>query len=448
MIHRPTLIVLTALVVTPSLRGAEIVQDPIPAKIGPSAVAVKLEPVATGLVAPIALVAPSDGSGRLFVVEQTGQVRVVKDGKLQPAPLMDVSGRLVKLKPGFDERGLIGFALHPDFAAKGAPGFGRLYTWTSEPVDDSLPHFDLKLPEGTAMDNQMVLAEWRMNDAGDAVDPATRRELMRIDDAAFNHNGAPLAFDDKKLLYIPIGDGGGAHDSGPGHSPQGNGQDTNNPFSTILRIDPLTPAGDKPYTIPADNPLVGKDGMDEIYAWGLRNVWGLSFDAPTGRLIAADVGQAKIEEINVIEKGGNYGWSIKEGAFYYIRSGDQIGQITSEKPAGELPKFIDPVAAYDHDEGISITGGYVYRGKAIPSLVGKYVFGDWAASFKGAPSGRLFVADLDTGKIEELLVGGNKPGVYVRAFGVDAGGEVYLLSSKKLGPDGDTGAVHRLSPVP
>jgi glucose/arabinose dehydrogenase len=272
---------------------------------------------------------------------------------------------------------------------------------------------------------------------------------MRIDDPQWNHNGTTLVFDPAGLLYIPIGDGGAGNDMGPGHSPQGNGQDLTKPFAKVLRIDPLGKIGAKvasgAYSVPADNPLVGKDGLDEIYAWGCRNIWGMSYDAPTGRMIAADVGQAKLEEVNVIT-AGNFGWPVKEGTLYFIRSGDQLGQVSSTPPADakDAGPMIDPVAQYDHDEGTSITGGYVYRGKAVAELAGLYVFGDWKTAAKEDNSGRLFAANLETGVIEELLIGGKKPGVFVRAFGRDAAGELYVLSSTKVGPEGKTGAVHRI----
>lgn len=433
------------LVTTLTAAAVDTVADPFPEKIAASKVAIALEPVGEKLVAPITLVAPDDGSGRLFVVDQPGQVWVVKDGKRLAKPLLDVSDSMVKLKPGFDERGLVGFSLHPDYANKGKPGYGRMYTWTSVPVDASKPHIDVKMKP----DSQHVLSEYRVDDhAANEVDLATRRDLMRIDNPQWNHNGGPLVFVGS-LLHIAIGDGGAGNDMGPGHGKTGNGQNPTNPFGTVLRIDPLGKSEGKAYGVPSDNPFVGKSGLDEIYAYGLRNVWGMSYDAPTKRLIAADVGQAKIEEINIIKKGGNYGWSIREGSFYFIKSGPQLGQITAEAPTREAyPATIDPVVQYDHDEGISVTGGYVYHGKAIPALVGKYVFGDWKHPDNKRKSGRLFAADLDTGKIEELLVDGKMPGVFVRGFGVGADGELYVLTSKSVGPKGTTGAVYRIVGAP
>ena len=429
------------LVTTLAARAVDTIADPFPEKIQPSKVAIALEPVADKLVAPITLTAPDDGSGRLFIVDQTGQVWISKDGRIQGPPLLDVAKSMVKLKPGFDERGLIGFALHPDYANKGKSGYGRMYTWTSDPVDASKPHIDVKMKP----DSQHVLSEYRVDDhAANTVDLGTRRELMRIDNPQFNHNGGSLVFIGG-LLHVAIGDGGAGNDMGPGHGKTGNGQNAANPFASVLRIDPLGKSEGKAYGVPADNPFVGKPGLDEIYAYGLRNIWGMSYDAKTDRLIAADVGQAKIEEINIVKKGGNYGWSIREGAFYFIKSGPKLGQITADPPTDQkYPETVDPVVAYDHDEGISVTGGYVYRGKAMPSLVGKYVFGDWKHPDNKRKSGRLFVADLDTGKIEELLVGGKAPGTFVRGFGVDAGGAVYLLTSTSVGPKGKTGTVHRI----
>ena len=427
------------------------IADPIPEKIAKADITIDLRLVAEGLTTPVWGTHAGDGSGRLFIVDQVGVVRIHKNGKLQAKPFLDVRDRLVKLRKGFDERGLLGLAFAPGFDRADSPGFGRLYTYSSEAA---APKSDFPLAEGIKVDHQSVVAEWRVSsDDPNRVLPDSRREVLRFDQPQFNHNGGAIVFGPDGLLYIAVGDGGAAMDTGDGHGPHGNGQNIENPLATILRIDPLGRAGAaKPhgrYSVPADNPLVGKRGLDEIYAYGLRNPWRMAFDQPTGRLVVADVGQAKIEEILIVQKGGNYGWPIMEGTFYFHRTGEKIGQISADPPAGDrLPKMLPPVAQYDHDEGISITGGFVYRGKAIPALKGLYVFGEWkqANKEKKKATGRLFVADLETGKIQELRIGKeDRPlGALLAAFGEDENGELYVMTQAKAGPSGALGKVWKI----
>lgn len=427
---------------------AEPVADPFPKKIQKSDTPVELQEVAIGLTSPVWLTHAGDGSARLFIVDQVGVAYVVKGGRKLERPFLDVRDRLVKLNPGFDERGFLGLAFHPGFADKNSPGHGKLYTYTSEPAAEN----DFPLPGGAKADHISVVAEWQVSGKNaDVVDPASRRVVMTFAQPQMNHDGGVLLFGPDGLLYIGVGDGGAAHDLGPGHSPQGNGQDLTTPLGKVLRIDPLGAAGEKSshsrYSIPADNPFVGEDGLDEIYAYGLRNPWRMCFDRETGRLIAADVGQAKVEEIDIIERGGNYGWPIKEGSLFFIREGAQLGMITTAPPGSDLPRMIDPVAEYDHDEGISITGGFVYRGKSIPALAGKYIFGDWVRPEKDSQTGRLFYADLETGEIKELPIGaeGRPVGGFIIGFGEDQDGEVYILTTRSRGPKGDTGVVRRIA---
>jgi glucose/arabinose dehydrogenase len=376
------------------LAAGEPVSDPIPEKIAKGDIRIELTDTAIGLTAPVWLTHAGDGSGRLFILDQVGIVYAVKGGRRLERPFLDVRDRLSKLNEGFDERGLLGLAFHPGFA-----GYRKLYTYTSEPPAPS----DFPLAQGVDTNHISVVAEWQVfAHSPDAVDPATRRVVMTFGQPQMNHNGGTLLFGPDGLLYIGTGDGGAAHDLGPGHSAQGNGQDLTNPLGKVLRIDPLGRKGtakfEGRYSIPADNPFIGRQGLDEIYAYGLRNPWRMCFDRQTGQLIAADVGQGKIEEIDIVERGGNYGWPIKEGTFFFIREGPQLGMVTRTPPTSGTPNLIDPIAQYDHDEGISITGGFVYRGKAIPALVGRYVFGDWVRPEKDAKTGRLFHADLARGR--------------------------------------------------
>lgn len=440
--------------------------DPIPGPI-PKGISIALETVATGLVAPNLVTHAGDGTNRLFVVEQTGQIRLINNGVLQANPYLNVSSLLVNLTPNFDERGLLGLAFHPDFENTGTPGFGKFYTYTSEPVvAPATADFTVSIPASASFNNQAVVREWsvdpQLNEITGNLNTLSR-ELMRINDPQFNHNAGMLQFGPDGHLYIAIGDGGQANDAGNGHTDGiGNAQDRTNIFGNILRIAPLgNNSVNGKYGIPVDNPFVNDPAaLDEIYAWGLRNPFRFAFDTDpatglitpntTGRLIAPDVGQAEIEEVNIIQAGGNYGWRFKEGSFFFNPTNAAVEDEPFPGipiPAGFDP--IDPVIEYDHDEGISIIGGYVYRGSAIPGLVGKYVFGDFSRSF-GAPDGRLFYGDLDAGQMFEFRLGlSDLPlGSFVKGFGQDAQGELYLLVGQNGGPNGSTGRILRLAQVP
>jgi glucose/arabinose dehydrogenase len=297
---------------------------------------------------------------------------------------------------------------------------------------------------------QQVIAEWKVarHDA-DEVDPASYREILRFDRPEFNHNGGTLAFGHDGLLYASIGDGGAANDVGPGHNPTtGNGQDLSTILGKVIRINPLDPrhtrghhgvlSANGQYRIPGDNPFVGKAGaVKEIYAYGFRNPFRMSFDREDGRLIVADVGQNNIEEVDIVSKGGNFGWHIKEGTFLFDPATGNV--FTDPKPN---PKLINPVLEYDHFEAtagkitrIAVVGGFVYRGDAIRSLRGKYVFADL--------NGFLFVGDLGSGRIEQLL----NVGFFIKGISQDAAGELYVLGSTLEGPSGSNGSIMRLDPV-
>src|SRR5439155_9957714 len=198
--------------------------------------------VASGLTAPLEVSSPADGSGRLFINQQTGQILILENGSILPTPFLDVSGRMVPLMPDYDERGLLGFAFHPDFNNESAPGFHKIYTYTSEPVDGPA---DFTVPDPNPFDHQSVIAEWKVSETDpNVIDPATRREVVRIDWPQSNHNGGQLAFRaTDHYLYISLGDGGSVNDVGHGHNPnKGNGQDKTNALGKLLRIDPLDPA--------------------------------------------------------------------------------------------------------------------------------------------------------------------------------------------------------------
>ena len=358
-------------------------------------VQIRLEPVTSGeLVAPVGLTNAADGSDRLFTIDQRGKIQIIDNGNLLATPFLDIESKLVDERDFFDERGLLGLAFHPDFSEVDAAGEGKFYVYYSAPSPNA---------PGTVedpVDHQTVIAEYRVSGPGSNVaDLNSERILLTFDPPQFNHDAGQLAFGPDEMLYISTGDGGAGGDDDPGHTgagePEGvlgNAQDKTNLLGNVLRIDPLgTNAGQ--YGIPDDNPFVDDGGgvREEIYAYGLRNPWRFSFDdgpGGSGRLFLADVGQGDIEEVNLIESGGNYGWRIKEGS--------SVFDDTVPDPGVEL---IDPIAEYSREGkpndlpkiGIATVGGFVYRGVDIPELFGKYIFGDWTQGpgFLDPPNGVL-----------------------------------------------------------
>lgn len=399
---------------------ATVLTDPLP-PVEPAVVQVGVVDVATLPGPPTVLRDPGDASGRLFVATRPGEVLVLQDGQVQPAALLDLRSRV--LLGG--ERGLVGLALAPGFSDPDAPGHHTLFTFTSEAVEGSADFtVSTPLPQAAAMDHQSVIAAWQLDPADPTrVDPATRRELLRIDQPQATHNGGEVVFGPDGMLYIALGDGGGANDVGAGHSPGGNAQDVSNVYGSILRIDAFgAGSANGRYGVPADNPFVGTAGIDEIWAYGLRNPYRMGFDAPTGRLIAGDVGQNHVEEVNVIARGGNYGWPLKEGSFRFDQADGSISDDLSGLPAG----LIDPALQYDHDDGRAVIGGHVYRGAFVPDLQGMYVFGDMGPGFT---SGQLLVGDLDSGELHTLADSTPITGLLYGLY-PDARGEPYALSSE------------------
>lgn len=444
----------------PLVAGAQI-DDPIHDPIT-KLFTVELDLIASGLGSPNTISLAHDGSGRLFFTEQTGAVRYVTPGDPTVHPFLDLSSGLVPLNPGYDERGLLGLAFHPDFADAGSPGYHRLYTYASRPYVAGAA--DFTVPDSTStgtVNHQSVIEEWTVDAVTGLPDPGSRREVVRIDEPQSNHNAGHMAFGPDGYLYVSLGDGGAGNDVGFGHvDGVGNAQTLtdNNILGKILRINPLDPT-DTPgssdaisangqYRIPGGNPFVGETGADEIFAYGFRNPFRFSFDdqpGGTGNLIVGDTGQNNIEEIDIVTNGGNYGWHVKEGTFLF----DPVtGDVTANSP-GSPAGLIDPVLQYDHDEGIAVIGGFVYRGSAVPELYGKYIFGDLAQGFSD-PSGRLFVGDLTTGEIHELTIGldDRNLGLFLKGFGQDANGELYVLGATTIGPAGDTGIIYKIVAVP
>jgi glucose/arabinose dehydrogenase len=439
-------------------------------------IAIGLQAVATGLSAPdYATFAPGDSS-RLYVVEQNGLLRVIENGSLLPTPALDISSRVAPplvVTNANDERGFLGLAFHPDFNKAGSAGFGTLYTYNSELIPaGSLPTF--VAPNNATQGYKNVVNEWKMS-AG-VVDPGSRREIVSFGKNANNHNGGTITFGTDGYMYLGLGDGGNANDVGASHlEPGGNSQNLSTPLGKMLRIDPLSPtltggssnaiSSNGQYRIPSSNPFQAAGQVAEIYAYGFRNPYRFAVDRAdlggNGQIIIADVGQNNIEEIDRLQLGGNYGWAIKEGTFLFNRitgpagAAGTIGANSPGSPAG----LIDPISGsngtlqYDHGDGISITGGFVYRGKDLPQLFGKYVFGDLALRPAGGglprADGRLFYADLQTGEIKEFLLpqfatGQLPSGLTVHGFGEDAAGEIYALVTNTPS-NGSGGIVYKLT---
>jgi glucose/arabinose dehydrogenase len=377
-----------ALRITLSLLALAGLAASISAQTFEPATELNAEPVVTGLSSPVYLTAPANDS-RLFIVEQPGRIRVVKNGELLATPFLDIRSRL----SSGGERGLLSVAFHPNYAAN-----GFLYVnYTNRQGHTHVERYTVSAADP------------------DRADPDSAKLILTVNQPYPNHNGGLNLFGPDGMLYIGMGDGGSAGD------PQGNGQNRLSLLGKMLRID--VDGGD-PYAVPADNPFANQDdSRPEIWALGLRNPWRFSFDRTAGLLYIADVGQSRWEEVHIAgvkDAGLNYGWNRMEGPDCYRREEcDQTGLT--------LPAY-----AYSHSEGCSITGGHVYRGTQIPALVGHYFFSDycegWLRSFKyenGAVSDRR---QWDVGNLGNVL-----------SFGEDAAGELYVLS--------DSGTVYRIEPA-
>lgn len=358
------------------------------------------------LVLPLDLAAPDDGSGRLFVVQQTGEILIWNGVSLEPTPFLDLSA----VVSCCSEQGLLGFTFHPDYATNGELFVNYIRTQGGQ--------------------RQTVLARYLVSDDDpDRADPTSEEILLVLDQPRSNHNGGHLRFGPDGYLYVATGDGGGGGD------PEENGQDRSTLHGNLLRLDvDSSPDPGLAYAVPPANPFVGQTGVrEEIWAWGLRNPWRFSFDRETGDLWIADVGQAAFEEVNfqpAASVGGeNYGWDCREGAHDFS---DGNGDMNQSCPGTVTT---DPVLEYAQDNGrCSVTGGFRYRGEAHPRLRGVYLFADFC-------TGEVFgtVPRCDAVWQSRLLA--DTP-FFVTTFGEDTAGELYL--TERDGSGAPASKVHRL----
>ncbi|HEX6386711.1 MAG TPA: PQQ-dependent sugar dehydrogenase, partial [Anaerolineae bacterium] len=405
--------------------------------------------------APVALVPVPDDSGRLFVVDQTGVIWIVSaSGEVLAEPFLDIRGRLVALNENYDERGLLGLTFHPDYANN-----GRFFVYYSAPLRLEAP------PDWNHTSHLSVFSVSANNP--DAADADSEQILLQIDQPQANHNAGHITFGPDGYLYVPLGDGGGANDTGPGHAEDwyeanegGNGQSPQNWLGSILRIDVDNEGRNgQAYAVPEDNPFVGNDTIaDETWAFGFRNPYRIAFDSGGDRaLFVGDAGQNLWEEVSIVAAGGNYGWNVKEGSHCFSAA-------TPSQPPAECPDtdpdgrpLVDPIIEYANARvggpGLVVIGGAVYRGSAMPQFDGTYIFGDWSTS-SSQGDGTLFVAappasEGEVWDVQELRVASNENGrlnAFLLSFGQDSEGEIYVLTTDMAGPSGNTGRVYKVVP--
>lgn len=408
------------------------------------AVKIKLEPYVTGVNSPLAMIQP-DGDDRKFVIEQFGRVRIINaEGELEATPFLDIRNLIITQFSDFDERGLLGLTFHPDFQDN-----GKFYVAYSGHLD-----FDSDLGKEFWWDHTNTVAEFTVSATDPNVaNPASMRIITAIDWPQFNHNGHWIGFGPDNMLYISTGDGGYANDWGIGHNvTEGNGQDKTSLHGKMLRVDVDKSENGNNYGIPSDNPFVGDDETrPEIWAYGLRNPWRCSFDMGDGKLMCADVQQNSFEEVNVIEKGGNYGWRVREAAhcFDYAKPDEHPAACDTEGLIDPVMEYNNCTAQPDGCLGISVTGGYVYRG-GHEAWQGAYIFGDWSQSF-ASMKGQIFVGtpgndgQWEMSETEVVNMEGDRP--YILAFAQDTAGEVYALTSITTGPVGSLDTIYKVVPA-
>ncbi len=420
----------------------------------PAAAGIELELLAEGLTAPIHLEEVADGSNRKLIVQQNGLVRVLAaDGKVQSEPFLDLRPRMLQLEQNFEERGLLGFALHPEFARN-----GRMFVSYSAPLRASAP----QSWNYTRRVSELSTAVGDLSKA----DLSSERVLLEVDWPSRKHNGGALAFGPDGFLYIGLGDGGVSHGIGqkvvweafdvPAAALTWDAlaQDAESLFGKVLRID--VDHGFPNYAIPRGNPFANGGGRKEIWAWGFRNPYRIAFDRSGGFFVTA-VAETLWEAAYHVKAPGNYGWPLMEGAHCVdrLRPRQPPKDCARQDAAGrriELPVVEYPNMQASHPEsvlgikgvGTAITGALLYRGRSIPDLIGKLIFSDWSAAFK-EPSGQIFVA-TPSAREGELWPYAGTLQVKSRIVGLteDRLGEVYVLTNETFGPYGETGKIFRL----
>lgn len=369
----------------------------------------KLTEISRGFTSPIGIAAPMDGSNRIFVLEQGGKVKIIENGIRLEKPFITISSKLDGLNIAYSEKGLLGMAFHPDYKSNGL--FYLYYSAKSQVA---------------GMDHESKVTEFKVSKDPNVADVNSERIIMTIPQPESNHNGGQMEFGGDGFLYIGLGDGGGAGDK---HGEEGNAQNMNSLLGKIIRIDINTPIA---YKIPIDNPFFNtKNVRPEIWAVGLRNPWRFSFDRATKKLICADVGQNKYEEVNNIEKGMNYGWRVMEGNHCYNPENNCNEQL-----------YKGPISEYDHSEGVSVIGGYVYRGLEFPALHGYYIFGDWNGVLwylkQNSNSNDWVRGPIFTEKENNEING------KINSFGQDEKGNIYIVTQKLFGPKSPTGVIYKI----
>lgn len=436
-------VVLVAILILVAIIYFFFIQDTAPEgeEPTPEAGEVGIELVAEGFTTPIDFISPGDGTGRMFLVDQAGAIWIVDaGGQVLEERFLDLREKLVALDTNFDERGLLGLAFHPNFAQN-----NRFFVHYSAPAGEGAP---------SDWDHTAIIAEFVVSEENpNLANPDSEKIILEIDQPQFNHNGGKIVFGPDGYLYIPLGDGGGGGDIGLGHPEKGNGQDTTTMLGSILRID--IDRGD-PYAIPEDNPFLEADGRDEIFAYGFRNPYRISFDTKgTGELFVADVGQDLWEEINLVTKGGNYGWNIKEGSSCFDPQNPEQSLPECPDVGARGEPLIDPIIEYRNARneglGVAVIGGHVYRGQALVDLEGDYLFADWSRSFDRG-DGSIFAASASNGQwdFRELGISGRddqRLGMFITGIGQDAENELYLLTTENVGPSGSTGKVFKIVPA-
>lgn len=366
------------------------------------AISLSVKAIASGIQAPTAMVFPDNQHA--WITEQSGKVRVIENGKLLVDPLIDVASKMFKLSNGYEERGLLGITVNPQFKIN-----KKVYLY-----------YDRSSSLGS--NHTGVLAEYKFSEATRKMDLNSERIILTVEEPDGNHNGGCIQFGPDGYLYLSLGDGGGQGDQ---HGKIGNGQDMTSWHGKILRIDVDSESG---YKVPKDNPFVGRAGIKpEIWAFGFRNPWRFSFDKVSGQMFAGDVGQSTWEEVDIVKKGGNYGWRLMEGTHCY-----------NPETGCDITKTIMPIAEYHHSEGVSITGGYIYNGTEIPQIKSKYIFADW--------TGRIYYlqksgAKWNRGKISIKNIAENSK---ITAFGEDPSGELYMLTNTDTGPENKNGTIYKI----